>query len=225
MSDSPLKPAPRLGQRLLAWLRTTFGLLPAPASHTPLLPNSVPETSELLATAEPSPERLPSLLDPADLERLIRKKQMLQWRDSTHLAIAKKAETMKSAFVAAIDAELAKVGIWGKVFGQPSSEVLKQAYHREVRSPLFTLLRQTEAELRNVLPTWHVQMPQEQIFNKNKFDDAHDRLAQISFKPHHRQRILEEVNALFDGDGGIVDTYCQRVRDLVRLWLMEGPSC
>jgi hypothetical protein len=150
---------------------------------------------------------------------------MLQWRDATHLAIAKQAEAMKSAFVAAVDAELEKVGLLGKVFGQPSSEVLKQAYQREIRSPLFTLLRQKEAELRDVLPTWHVQMPKDQIFNKNKFDDDHARLANIRFKSSNRQRILDEVNTLFDGDGGIVDTYCQRVRDLVRLWLAEGLSC
>lgn len=170
-------------------------------------------------------ERIDSLVDPGKLDYLAFRREVLDWRDGFHALVTQRVSDLHDAFIQRIDSELGEVGFFRQLITKSANEVLQGAFIREVRVPLFSILRQEEEKLAAHAGKWLLSEQLNFAFKKDWSDSEFDCVGDIGFKPTNREAIHARIKSMMLGDTGIAETYCVQATRLARQLIEKKPSC
>lgn len=155
---------------------------------------------------------LPLLLDPARLDRLVFRRQVLDWRDDSILKMNQCADRALKDLSAHIVTMLKAVPTWRRcVWPKSTSEIIFHEFTIFVRWPI---QREVELSENRIKEIYDRRKPCEISglrFNYEWVDSPLNCVEQIGFRPSNEAKILGAISDLVQGDQGISDKFNRQI--------------
>lgn len=176
------------------------------------------------ATSAPATiEPLPLLLNPAALEQIAFRSEILDWRDQAIVSLYQSANTSLSGFRTYIDSQLEDVSIWRRALPKPANRALSEPFNKLVRD---SIRREMDLKTKNLMAIWSKRKVSDgsefRIYDRWP-DSQLSYLAKIGFKPDKRQLIFDRITDLVLGDHGISDMFSQQIIRISARIIDERP--
>lgn len=166
-----------------------------------------------------------SLVDPAKLEYLAFRRQVLDWRDGFHTQVTITLLNLRSQFATHIDEELDKVSIFRQLFAKPANEVLHDAFIRSLWVPFYSWIKAEESQLGSQAEKWGAGDQRNLAFTIELSDAEKYSLGDTRFKPKNRDQIIGDLETLLLGKEGLAEIYCAQATHLARQLTEEMSLC
>jgi hypothetical protein len=166
-------------------------------------------TSEVTSAApEPGPlAPLPLLLNPAALERLAFRREILDWRDDSILQLSHTADAVLKEFSAHVVRLLRDVPVWRRVFPDTANEILMNDFDSMVRVSIHGEAIRSEKKLKEIVARWE-NSDTSGLRLIDEWPDSQLRcVANIGFKPSNEAAILKTISHLVLGGHGLADNF------------------
>ena len=155
-----------------------------------------------------------SEVDPALIEHLRFRRELLDWRDEFHFRVTECATQAKQALAVQVDQKLSTMGfLRRRLFALPATEVLADHIESAVRAPMRSTLQVQQSTLNAHLQKWFQDGEPSLrcfvMFPKLEWDT---RLS-LKLTADNRERILDELDQLLLGPNGMADTHRQWATD------------
>ncbi len=155
---------------------------------------------------------LPLLLDPARLERLVFRRQVLDWRDDSILKIDQCADRVLEELSAHIVTMLKAVPTWRRcVWPKSTSEVIFHDFIIFVRSPIQREMKLSENRIKEIYDRREPPEIPGRRFNYEWADSPLNCVENIGFRPSNEAKILGAISHLVQGDQGISDNFNRQI--------------
>lgn len=155
---------------------------------------------------------LPLLLDPARLERLVFRRQVLDWRDDSILKINHCADSAMKELSAHIVTMLKAVPTWRRcVWPKSTSEVIFHDFIIFVRSPIQREMKLSENRIKEIYDRREPREISGRRFNYEWADSPLNCVENIGFRPSNEAKILGAISHLVQGDQGISDNFNRQI--------------
>lgn len=155
---------------------------------------------------------LPLLLDPARLERLVFRRQVLDWRDDSILKINQCADRVLKELSAHIVTMLKAVPTWRRcVWPKSTSEVIFHDFIIFVRSPIQREMKLSENRIKEIYDRREPREISGRRFNYEWADSPLNCVENIGFRPSNEAKILGAISHLVQGDQGISDNFNRQI--------------
>jgi hypothetical protein len=145
-------------------------------------------------------EKPESLVDPAKLDLIRKRREILDWRDTSLIKLSFKGRELFHEFSYHVDQMLNDVSIWNTLFPDHSDEALSADFRRMVGEPFL-------AERDKVAREFHALFPEVAATAKFFLPRANvgdmSRLKHISFKKSNRNLIIDGIEITLMGDQGL----------------------
>ncbi len=159
---------------------------------------------------------IPSLVDPAIVDHLAFRREVLDWRDGFHARATQLAIELCNAFALKIREDLADVSIFRRVLTRPAYDMLQDHFIRIVRVPMQQAIQQEQSELSKLVQRWLPDATLDLAFVAPWSDSECKCLGDLDFTPKNEDEILGKIEILILGDSGIVDRHRTRATNLAR---------
>jgi hypothetical protein len=168
---------------------------------------------------KPAPEQLdplPSEINFQKLDQLRFRRDILDWRDEFHVRIGALAEELFSQFSSYVENKVAEVGIFRRLFTKPAGEILQTPFDDLVRVELTKRVKEAEESLAQILSKWPTTIWPPFSFTEQNLDSRLACLDEIGLKPTNQEEILDRMDNLISGEGGLVETYRSHATSIAR---------
>ena len=163
---------------------------------------------------------LPSEINFQKLDHLRFRRDVLDWRDEFHVQIGALAEELFSQFSSYVENQVAEVGIFRRLFTKPAGEILQTPFDDLVRVNLMKKVKEVEECLSHILSKWPATTWPPFSFTEQNLDSRLACLDELGLKPTNQEEILDRIDNLIAGEGGLVEAYRNNAtsisRDLIK---------
>ncbi len=159
---------------------------------------------------------VPSLVDPAIVDHLAFRREVLDWRDGFHARATQVAIELCNSFALKIRQDLANTSIFRRVLTRPAYDMLQDHFIRIVRVPMHQVIQQEQSELTELVRRWLPDTTLDMAFPAPWSESECKSLGNLDFTPKNEEVILRKIETMILGDSGIVDTYRTRATNLAR---------
>lgn len=155
---------------------------------------------------------LPLLLDHARLDRLVFRRQVLDWRDDSILKMNQCADRVLNEFTAHIVTMLKAVPTWRRcVWPNSTSEIIFHDFNRFVRWPIQREAKLSENRIKEIYDRREPREIFGRRFNYEWADSPLNCVEQIGFRPSNEAKILGAISDLVQGDQGLSDKFNRQI--------------
>lgn len=208
--------------RLMAFLnrdiRTFFPSRVDDKQSKPIVDQDQPITQQPIdnSNAEQEPESIPTnplplLLNPAALDRVVFRREILDWRDNSIVRIGVAANAVFNEYSVHIITLLAAAPIWRRPFAKAANEVLTFDFHTRVRLRIQVEAQKYDRQLGEIMR----HRGRDKVSIARFIDEWPDTqlmcVAKFRFKPSNQKNILETISCLVLGPNGYTDKLYQQI--------------
>jgi hypothetical protein len=172
---------------------------PQNSQSTDDVSNTMPESVPLAP--------LPLLLNPDALNRVVFRREILDWRDKSILQLCAAANTVLKAYSAHVVSLLNDLPFWRRAVSQAANEVLAKDFNTRVRLKIRQEVNKYDQQLDKIMGRRQRDKDSRSRIIDEWPDSQLSYVANMGFKPANQNDILDAISFLVLGPHGIVDKF------------------
>lgn len=193
-------------------------------SEQPLIPpivsqeEAITQSASEISNTEPEPEPepvpippLPLLLNPAALDRVAFRREILDWRDNSILQLGVAANAVLKEFSVHVVTLLDDVPFWRRALPKAANEVLTVDFNTRVRLRIQDRTKKYDHQLDEIMGRWERNKASRLRLIDEWPDSQLSYVANLGFKPSNQEDILEAISFLVLGPHGVADKFYQQI--------------